>query len=48
MELGISIATILLNNTAYAIAPAIYGTLMLFTAGIFIYWSNKQIKKQII
>jgi BASS family bile acid:Na+ symporter len=46
--LGISIATILLNNTAYAIAPAIYGTLMFFTAGIFIYWSNKQIKKQII
>ncbi|MGO4919650.1 bile acid:sodium symporter family protein [Maribacter spongiicola] len=46
--LGISIATILLNNTAYAISPAIYGTLMFFTAGIFIYWSNKQIRKQII
>ena len=46
--LGISIATILLNNTAYTIAPAIYGTLMSFTAGIFIYWSTKQIKKQII
>ena len=46
--LGISIATILLHNTAYAISPAIYGTLMFFTAGIFIYWSNKQIEKQLV
>jgi BASS family bile acid:Na+ symporter len=45
--LGISIATILLNNTAYAIAPAVYGTLMFITAGIFIYWSNKKLAKQI-
>lgn len=44
--LGISIATILLNNTAYAISPAVYGTLMFLTAGIFIYWSNKQVAKQ--
>jgi BASS family bile acid:Na+ symporter len=44
--LGISIATILLQNTAYAISPAVYGTLMFFTAGIFIYWSNRQLIKQ--
>jgi len=44
--LGISIATILLNNTAYAIAPAIYGILMFVGAGIFIFWSNKQLAKQ--
>lgn len=44
--LGISIATILLNNTAYAISPAVYGTLMFLTAGVFIYWSNKQVAKQ--
>ena len=43
--LGISIATILLNNTAYAIAPAIYGIIMFLGAGIFIYWSNRQIAK---
>lgn len=45
--LGISIATILLNNTAYAIAPAIYGILMFLGAGLFIYWSNKQLAKQV-
>jgi len=44
--LGISIATILLNNTAYAISPAVYGTLMFLSAGVFIYWSNKQIARQ--
>jgi len=44
--LGISIATILLNNTAYAISPAVYSTLMFLTAGIFIHWSNKQTAKQ--
>jgi BASS family bile acid:Na+ symporter len=44
--LGISIATLLLNNTAYAISPAVYGTLMFLTAGLFIYWSNKQVAKQ--
>ena len=44
--LGISVATLLLNNTAYAISPAVYGTLMFLTAGIFIYWSNKAIARQ--
>jgi BASS family bile acid:Na+ symporter len=45
--LGISIATILLSNTAYAIAPAIYGILMFLGAGVFIFWSNKQVRKEI-
>lgn len=44
--LGISIATLLLHNTAYAIFPAVYGTLMFFTAGLFIYWSNRQLRLQ--
>jgi len=42
--LGISVATILLGNTAYAISPAVYGVLMFLTAGVFIYWSNKQVR----
>lgn len=45
--LGITIATILLNNTAYAVAPAVYGVLMFITAGLFIYWSNLQLSRQI-
>jgi BASS family bile acid:Na+ symporter len=45
--LGISNATILLGNTAYAIAPAIYGILMFLGAGVFIFWSNKQVRKEI-
>lgn len=43
--LGISIATILLNNTAYAIAPAVYGVIMFLTAGLFIFWSNQRLKR---
>lgn len=45
--LGISIATILLNNTAYAIAPAVYGVIMFLTAGLFIFWSTQQLKKRV-
>lgn len=45
--LGISIATILLQNTAYAVTPAVYGIIMFFTAGVFIYWSNRQLSRQI-
>ncbi len=44
--LGISVATILLQNSAYAISPAVYGTLMFLTAGIFIYWSNMKMAKR--
>lgn len=43
--LAISIATLLLHNSAYAISGAVYGTLMFLTAGVFIYWSNRQLKK---
>lgn len=43
--LAISIATLLLNNSTYAISAAVYGTLMFLTAGVFIYWSNRQLKK---
>jgi BASS family bile acid:Na+ symporter len=45
--LGISIATILLNNTTYAIAPAVYGVIMFLTAGLFIFWSTQQSKKRV-
>ena len=45
--LGITIATILLNNTAYAIAPAVYGIIMFLTAGLFIFWSNQRLKKRV-
>lgn len=45
--LGISIATILLQNTAYAVTPAVYGIIMFITAGIFIYWSNRALSRQI-
>lgn len=40
--LGIAIATVMLSNSSYAIAPAIYGLLMFFTGGVFIFWSLKQ------
>ncbi|MEM9858444.1 MAG: bile acid:sodium symporter family protein [Bacteroidota bacterium] len=42
--LGISIATVLLSNTGYAVSSAVYGLIMFLTAGIFIFWANKQIK----
>ncbi|WP_350292453.1 bile acid:sodium symporter family protein [uncultured Croceitalea sp.] len=45
--LGISIATILLQNTAYAVTPAVYGIIMFITAGVFIYWSNRALSRQI-
>jgi BASS family bile acid:Na+ symporter len=35
--LAITIAVVLLNNSAYAIAPAVYSLLMFFTGGIIIY-----------
>ncbi|MEM6522916.1 MAG: bile acid:sodium symporter family protein [Bacteroidota bacterium] len=42
--LGISIATVLLSNSSYAISPAVYGVIMFLTGGIFIFWSNAKIK----
>ncbi len=43
--LAISIAVVLLNNTEFAIAPAVYGLLMFFTGGAVIYWGNKKFAK---
>lgn len=43
--LAISIATVLLGNSAFAIAPAIYSLIMFFTAGLLIYISLKRAKK---
>lgn len=40
--LAISIAIVLLNNTSYAIAPAVYSILMFFTGGIVIYLGIKK------
>jgi BASS family bile acid:Na+ symporter len=43
--LAISIATVLLGNSAFAIAPAIYGLIMFFTGGAMIYWANRRADK---
>ena len=40
--LAISIATVLLSSTAYAISPAVYSIIMFLTGGIFIFWANRQ------
>ncbi len=40
--LAISIAVVLLNNTEFAIAPAVYGLLMFLTGGVVIYWSSRK------
>ncbi len=37
--LAISIATVLLGNSTFAIAPAVYGVLMFLTAAMMIFWS---------
>lgn len=42
--LAISIAVILLGNTAFAIAPAIYSLLMFFTGGVAVYFGIKKSK----
>ncbi|MEQ6118985.1 bile acid:sodium symporter family protein [Reichenbachiella sp. MALMAid0571] len=43
--LAISIAIVLLGNSAFAIAPAIYSILMFFTGGVAIYFGSKIIDK---
>lgn len=40
--LAITIATVLLSNTTYAIAPAVYSLIMFFTGGLLIFWSLKR------
>lgn len=43
--LAIAIATVLLNNSEYAFAPAVYSLIMFATSGAFIYWASRQIKE---
>lgn len=40
--LAITIAVILLNNTSFAVAPAVYSLLMFFTGGIAVYFGIKK------
>jgi BASS family bile acid:Na+ symporter len=42
--LAISIAVVLLGNSAFAIAPAIYSLLMFFTGGVIIYLATRKNK----
>ena len=42
--LAISIAVVLLHNTTFAIAPAVYGILMFFTGGVAVYMGVKKDK----
>jgi len=43
--MGLVIATALLGNTAYAVAPAIYSLIMFLTGGAVIFWSLNQQKR---
>ena len=43
--LAISIAIVLLGNSAFAIAPAIYSILMFFTGGVAIYFGSRAASK---
>ncbi len=45
--LAITIAVVLLRNTSYAIAPAVYSLLMFFTGGIAIYFGNKKSRESL-
>ncbi|MEN8117749.1 MAG: bile acid:sodium symporter family protein [Bacteroidota bacterium] len=45
--LAISIAVVLLESTAYSIAPAIYSLLMFVTGGIVIYLGLRKVKKEV-
>ena len=40
--LAITIAVVLLNNSAFAIGPAVYSLLMFFTGGLLIYMRNRR------
>ncbi|WP_271784686.1 bile acid:sodium symporter family protein [Aquimarina algiphila] len=44
--LAITIAIVLLENTSFAIAPAVYSLLMFFTGGIAVYFGIKKSKRQ--
>lgn len=42
--LAISVAVVLLENSEFAIAPAIYSLLMFFTGGVIIFLATKKAK----
>lgn len=42
--LGISVAVVLLDNSQFAVTPAVYGVLMFFTGGAMIYWGSRRFK----
>ncbi|MEM8894614.1 MAG: bile acid:sodium symporter family protein [Bacteroidota bacterium] len=42
--LAISIATVLLGNAAYTIAPAVYSLIMFATGALMIVWSNRMMR----
>ena len=42
--LAIAISVVLLNNTAFAIAPAVYSLIMFFTGGLVIYYGIRKSK----
>lgn len=44
--LAISIAVVILNNTAFAIAPAVYSLLMFLTGGVVIYLGSKFVSSE--
>lgn len=46
--LAITIAVVLLGNSEYAIAPAIYSLLMFFTGGVAIFFGLRQEKAQLL
>jgi BASS family bile acid:Na+ symporter len=45
--LAITIAVVLLGNSEFAIAPAIYSLMMFFTGGVAVYFGNRFTKKQL-
>ena len=44
--LGITVAIVLLNNSSFAIVPAIYGTLMFFSGAVAVYIGSVQSKQK--
>ncbi len=43
--LAITIATVILGNSQYAFAPAVYSLIMFATSGAFIYWAVRKIRE---
>ncbi len=45
--MAIAIATVLLSNTAFAIAPAVYSLIMFFTSGVMILYGIRKMKDSV-